>query len=122
VLNQAISDITRKKSAAHWLEVFEAVGIPAGPINTIDKVFADPQVQHLGIGTPVKSPLFGETRMVASAINFEGMPRGIRSPTPEPGAHTEEVLGWLGYSQEETERLSAAGVTRPATAQKTRVA
>jgi formyl-CoA transferase len=122
VLNQAISDITRKKSAAHWLEVFEAVGIPAGPINTIDKVFADPQVQHLGIGTPVKSPLFGETRMVASAINFEGMPRGIRSPTPEPGAHTEEVLGWLGYSQEETEHLGAAGVTRPATAQKTRVA
>jgi crotonobetainyl-CoA:carnitine CoA-transferase CaiB-like acyl-CoA transferase len=121
-INQAISDITRQKPAAHWLEVFEVAGIPAGPINTIDKVFADPQVQHLGIGTPVNSPLFGATRMVASALNFEGMPRDIRSPTPEPGAHTEEVLGWLGYSQEETERLGAAGVTRPATAQKTRVA
>jgi formyl-CoA transferase len=110
---QAISEITRHKPAAHWVEVFEAAGIPAGPINTIDKVFADPQVQHLGIATPVESPLFGATRMVASALNFEGLPRDIRSPTPEPGAHTEEILGWLGYSRDETEQLAAAGVTRP---------
>jgi formyl-CoA transferase len=112
-ITQAISEITRHKPAAHWVEVFEAAGIPAGPINTIDKVFADPQVQHLGIATPVESPLFGATRMVASALNFEGLPRDIRSPTPEPGAHTEEILGWLGYSRDETEQLAAAGVTRP---------
>jgi formyl-CoA transferase len=105
----------------HWTELFERAGIPAGPINTIDKVFADPQVEHLGIAAPITTPLFGATRMVASAINFEGMPRGIRSPTPEPGANTSEVLAWLGYSAEEAERLGAAGVTRPA-ASKERVA
>ena len=121
-ITQAISEITRHKPAAHWVEVFEAAGIPAGPINTIDKVFADPQVQHLGIATPVESPLFGATRMVASALNFEGLPRDIRSPTPEPGAHTEEILGWLGYSRDETEQLAAAGVTRPAAVRKERVA
>lgn len=121
-INNAISEITRQEPAAHWVNVFEAAGIPAGPINTIDKVFADPQVQHLGIAAPIDTPLFGETRMVASALNFEGMPREIRSPTPEPGAHTDEVLAWLGYTLEEAERLGAAGVTRPRAEQKEKVA
>ena len=111
-INQAIAEITRQKPAAHWLEVFETAGIPAGPINTIDKVFADPQVGHLGIGAPITTPLFGATRMVASALNFEGLPREIRSPTPEPGTHTDEVLAWLGYSNEEAGQLRAKGVTQ----------
>jgi formyl-CoA transferase len=113
-LNQAIADVTRHKPAAHWWEAFEAAGIPAGPINTIDKVFADPQVQHLGIGAPVTTPLFGDTRMVASPINFNGLPREIRSPTPEAGAHTDEVLAWLGCSADEMKALRTAGVTQPA--------
>jgi len=117
-INAAISEVTRQKPASHWVEVFEAAGIPAGPINTIDKVFADPQVQHLGIAAPVDSPLFGETRMVASPLNFEGLPRGIRYAAPEPGAHTDEVLAWLGCSREEIERLGTAGVTRPLASQK----
>jgi len=112
-INQAIGEITRQKPASHWLEILEAAGIPAGPINTIDKVFADPQVQHLGIAAPINVPLFGETRLVGSAINFDGLPREIRSPTPEPGEHTDEVLKWLGYSREETAKLRAAGVTAP---------
>jgi formyl-CoA transferase len=112
-LNQAIADVTRHKPAAHWWEAFETAGIPAGPINTIDKVFADPQVQHLGIGVPVTTPLFGDTRMVGSPLNFDGLPRDIRSPTPEAGAHTDEILSWLGYSADEMQALRAAGVTQP---------
>jgi len=110
-LNKAISDITRQKPAAHWVELFEAAGIPAGPINTIDKVFADPQVQHLGIAAPISTPLFGDTRMVASPLNFTGSPREIRYPAGEPGAQTSDVLGWLGCSEAEIEQLRAAGVT-----------
>ena len=112
-LNAAIADVTRHKPTAYWVERFEAAGIPAGPINTIDKVFADPQVQHLGIATPVQSPLLGSTRLVASPLNLEGLPRAIRSPTPEPGAHTDDVLRWLGYTDRERAALGEAGVTRP---------
>ena len=111
-LNKAISDITRQKPAAHWVERFEAAGIPAGPINTIDKVFADPQVQHLGIGAPISSPIFGDTKFVGSPINFTGSPREIRYPAGEPGAQTAEVLGWLGCSEAEIEQLRATGVTQ----------
>ena len=113
-LNRAISEVTRQKPAAYWVERFEKAGIPAGPINTIDKVFADPQVQHLAMDTPVRSPHFGDTRLVSSPINFTGVPRGIRSPAPEAGTHTDEVLGWLGYSREEMDQLRAAGITQPA--------
>ena len=109
-LNAAVSDITRQQPSSHWVELFEAAGIPAGPINTIDKVFADPQVQHLGMGTPVHSPLFGDTRFVASPLNVSGASRNIRSNTPEPGAHTDEVLRAAGYSIEEIEKLRAGGV------------
>jgi formyl-CoA transferase len=114
-INQAISDVTKHKPAAHWVEVFEEAGIPAGPINTIDKVFADPQVQHLEMATPAKGTIFGDTRLVGSAINFTGAKRAIRSPAPEAGKHTDEVLGWLGYSKGEIEQLRSAGITAPAT-------
>ena len=112
-LNAAIAEATRHRPTAYWVERFEAAGIPAGPINTIDKVFADPQVQHLGIATPIRTPLFGDTRMVGSPLNLDGLPRTIRTPTPEPGEHTEDVLRWLGYSEREREALGTAGVTRP---------
>ena len=115
-LNQAIADVTRHKPATYWWDAFEAAGIPAGPINTIDKVFADPQVQHLGIGVPVSTPLYGDTRMVASPVNFQGLPRDIRRPTPEPGEHTDEILGWIGCSRDEITALRAAGVTQPVSA------
>jgi crotonobetainyl-CoA:carnitine CoA-transferase CaiB-like acyl-CoA transferase len=111
-LNKAISEITRQKPAAHWVERFEEAGIPAGPINTIDKVFADPQVQHLGIAAPISTSLFGDTRMVASPVNFTGSPRELRYPAGEPGAQTNEVLNWLGYSDAEIGELRAAGVTQ----------
>ena len=76
----------------------------------MDKVFADPQVQHLEMGTPVHSPLFGDTRFVASPLNVSGASRNIRSNTPEPGQHTDEVLRAAGYSAEEIGKLRAAGV------------
>jgi formyl-CoA transferase len=113
-LNQAIAEVTRHKPAAHWVDKFEEAGIPAGPINTIDRVFADPQVQHLAMDQPVKGSVFGDTKLVSSPLNFTGKSRAIRNPAPEPGAHTDEVLAWLGYSKEELQELRAAGVTQPA--------
>jgi formyl-CoA transferase len=113
-INQAISEVTRHRPSAHWVDVFEAAGIPAGPINKIDQVFADPQVKHLGMDAPISTPVFGDTRLVTSAVNFSGMPRELRTAAPEPGAHTQEILDWLGYSKEEAEQLRSTGVTHPA--------
>jgi crotonobetainyl-CoA:carnitine CoA-transferase CaiB-like acyl-CoA transferase len=109
VINEAISAITREKPSAHWIEVFEGAGIPCGPINTIDKVFADPQVQHLGMATPVTHPRLGEISLVASGINIAGYRRSVRTPTPEADADTREVLQSVGYSDEEIRRMREKG-------------
>jgi len=109
-INAAISEITRTKPAAHWVELFEEAGVPCGPIYTIDQMFADPQVQHLGMAAPVTSERRGTFSLVNSPLNMEGLPRAIRSPTPEAGQHTDEILRSVGYSGAEIEAMRASGV------------
>ncbi len=104
-VNNAISAVTKIRSADEWTERFEQAGIPAGPINTIDRVFADPQVKHIGMAAPVDSPLYGKTHYVANPLNMTGSTRDIRMCAPEPGQHTDEVLDWLGLSKDEIAAL-----------------
>ena len=108
-INAAIAEVTKTKNSAHWIDLFEGAGIPCGPINTIDQVFADPQIQHLGLAAPVEHKRLGRTVLVASPVNMSGLPRGIRTPTPERGEHTEAVLRTLGYDDEAIAGLRARG-------------
>jgi formyl-CoA transferase len=109
-INAAIGEITRTQPAAHWIALFEGAGIPCGPINTIDRVFADPQVRHLGLAAPLHHPRLGDTHVVASAINLSGVPKTMRSATPDSGAHTDEVLASVGYTQAEIADMHTKGV------------
>jgi formyl-CoA transferase len=109
-INAAIGEVTKLKQSAHWIELFEEAGIPCGPIYTIDKVFADPQVQHLGMAAPVTHPKLGEINLVGSALNLSGLEKGIRTPTPSAGQDTDDVMTSLGYSAEEIATLRGKGV------------
>jgi formyl-CoA transferase len=73
-------------------------------------VFADPQVQHLGIASPVSHERKGKFHLVGSAINMEGVTKGIRSPTADAGQHTDEILRGVGYSAAEIDSMRANGV------------
>ena len=108
-INSAISEVTKTQSSAHWIELFEGIGIPCGPIYTIDQTFADPQIKHLGLATPVDHPRLGRTELVASPVNMSGIPRGIRTPTPERGEHTESILRGVGYDDAEIADLRTKG-------------
>ncbi len=108
-INAAIGEVTRHKPAAHWIELFEGAGIPCGPINTIDQVFADPQVQHLGMARPVTHPTLGEIELVPSPIDISGYSRDIRTPTPEADADTADVLRSVGYGDDEIAAMRAKG-------------
>jgi formyl-CoA transferase len=111
-INAAIGEITQHQSAEHWINVFDEAGIPCGPIYTIDQVFADPQVKHLGMATPMQrsAAAGGEAEVVASPLNFSGLSRAIRLPTPEAGDHTDEVLRSVGYAEPEIAALRAKGI------------
>src|SRR6195952_1036601 len=109
-INAAISEITKTKPANHWIELFETNGIPCGPIYTIDQVFADPQVKHLGMATKMKSPYVGEKDVVASAINISGFSKAIRTYTPDAGEHSDEILKSVGYTDAELNDMRQKGV------------
>lgn len=109
-INAAIGEITRTKPSAHWIELFEANGIPCGPIYSIDQVFADPQVRHLGMATKMKSPYVGETEVVASALNISGFSKAIRAHTPDAGEHGDEILKGVGYTDAELDAMRQKGV------------
>ncbi|MBN9508593.1 MAG: CoA transferase [Alphaproteobacteria bacterium] len=96
-LNAAIAEVTRTRAAAEWIALFAVAGIPCGPVNRINDVFADPQVQHLGLASEVTHPRLGPQRLVASPLNLEGVPKTFRSASPEAGADTDPILRELGY-------------------------
>ena len=98
-LNAAIQGITATRSAAEWIERFNKAGVPAGPIYRIDQVFADPQVQHLGIAQGVDHPKLGRLELVGQAVTLSRTPSRLQTASPEPGEHTDAILEELGYSE-----------------------
>ena len=72
-------------------------------------MFADPQVKHLGMARRMHSPAVGDTEVVASGINISGFSKDIRSPTPDAGQHTDEVLSAVGYTAEEIADMRKKG-------------
>ena len=104
-INAAIAAVTREKPRLHWIEMLDEAGIPCGAINTIDEVFADPQVRHLDMAKRVGHPRLGEQRIVGSAIRLAGLNASPRNATADAGSHTDEVLASLGYPSAVIEAL-----------------
>ena len=69
-LNSLIEEVTITKTSNDWVEILEKVGVPCGPINTIDKVFDDPQVKHLGIAQSIDTIPFGKTELVGQPFSL----------------------------------------------------
>jgi formyl-CoA transferase len=93
-----LNDVVRSKPSKFWVDELSKAGVPCGPINTIDQVFADPQVQHLKIRRPVDHPKLGTFDIVGQPIHMSAYPQPERlRPTPDQGEHTDEILAEFGY-------------------------
>ncbi|HEX3954203.1 MAG TPA: CoA transferase [Stellaceae bacterium] len=93
-----LNDVVRSKPSKFWIDGLYKAGVPCGPINTIDQVFADPQVQHLGIRRPVDHPKIGTFDIIGQPIHMSAFPQPERLRyTPDQGEHTDDVLRELGY-------------------------
>jgi crotonobetainyl-CoA:carnitine CoA-transferase CaiB-like acyl-CoA transferase len=96
VLVPLLRQATVMKTTAEWIAALEAQAVPCGPINRLDQVFADPQVQARGLRVDLPHPAFGPVPLVASPIRLSETPVQYRYAPPTLGEHTDEVLAdWL---------------------------
>ncbi|AVO53370.1 CaiB/BaiF CoA-transferase family protein [Ectopseudomonas mendocina] len=99
------------KTTAQWIELLETAGVPCGPINDLQQVFADPQVQARGLRLDLPNALGSHTPQVASPLRLSATPVAYRSAPPLLGQHTEALLErLLGMSEAQVSALREGGV------------
>ena len=99
VLIPLLRQTTVMRTTHEWIAALEPAGVPCGPINRIDEVFADPQVRSRGARIELPHPLAGTVPLVANPIRLSASPVRYERAPPMLGQHTDEVLvQWLGLS------------------------
>jgi len=109
-MNEVIAECTKAETTATWVARFNDAGVPCGPIYNIDQVFADPQVQALGMAQPLTSPTLGDMNFTRQPVTLTRTPSSFAAAPPEAGEHTDEILADLGYAQSDIDALRARGV------------
>ena len=106
-----LSAVTVTQPTHHWVAALEGVGVPAGPINTVDAVFDDPQVRAREMQVDLPHPVAGTVPLVANPLRLSQTPVSYRSAPPLLGAQTREVLAErLGMCAADIDDLRARGV------------
>ena len=106
-----IRELTVRRNTADWIALFEQVGVPCGPINTIAEVFADPQVKARGTQISMTHSVAGEIPLVASPLRLSHTPVQYRRAPPLLGQDTHDVLaGLMQMSPEAITALIQQGV------------
>jgi CoA:oxalate CoA-transferase len=99
------------RTTAAWLERLRAEGVPAAPIQTVDRVLSDPQVRHRGMVVEVAHERLGRLPTLGTPIKVDGVPGGEPAPPPRLGQHTDDVLATvLKYPGERIDALRREGV------------
>ena len=111
ILVPMIAELMLERTQRDWLSALEVVGVPCGPINRLDQVFADPQAKARGMRIDLPHPLSGTVPQVANPLNFSATPLTYTQAPPLLGEHTEAVLaGRLGLSKQSLADLVARAV------------
>ncbi|MGZ9257026.1 MAG: CaiB/BaiF CoA transferase family protein [Candidatus Binatia bacterium] len=108
-INEQLAPIFRAGKRDDWLRRLIAKDVPAAPINTLDEVFADPQVQTYGFPTEVEHPQMGKMQLIGNAVDMSRTPPTIDRPPPVLGEQTEEILSALGLDSAAIASLRAKG-------------
>jgi formyl-CoA transferase len=110
-LTRILSEVMAKRSMREWLGALEAAGVPCGPINDLEQVFAEPQALARGLKMELPHPTAGKVSLVRSPMRFSETPVQHDVPPPTLGQHTDEVLqGLLKKSPSEISKLRSEGV------------
>jgi crotonobetainyl-CoA:carnitine CoA-transferase CaiB-like acyl-CoA transferase len=109
-LNAEIGKLTEKKSTETWVKEMNTAGVPCGPIYSIDQMFEDAQVQHLGMAQEVPNEENRHIRLVGQPFTLSRTPSKMAARPPEFGEQTEEVLADFGFGADEIADLRKSKV------------
>jgi crotonobetainyl-CoA:carnitine CoA-transferase CaiB-like acyl-CoA transferase len=102
LLIATLREMFRSRDNQHWLKLLNEAEVPCAPIQTIDQVFAAPQVRHRDMLVEVEHPTAGSVRMAGIPVKFSATPASVRLAPPLLGQHTNEVLSsWLDMTEKE---------------------
>jgi len=109
-LVEILNEYTRQHKSAEIIEKLKQVGVPCGPINTIDQVLNHPQVIHRGMIAEVEHLTIGLLKLLGIPMKFSETPGSVRLAPPLLGQHTVEIAAELGYSEEDVADFRKRGV------------
>jgi len=112
VLRELISATFTNRTTDEWVELFDAAGVPCGPVRLTAELFDDPQVVADELLVELDHPVMGTVKMANSPLKMSGGETGSRRASPALGQHTREVLGELGFSAEEIAGFEAERAVR----------
>ncbi len=107
-----MAKIFKTKTQREWLDILMKLDACVTAVQTIEEVFADPHVLHRKMVVETEHPQAGRLPQIGIPIKFSDTPGEIRTPAPEIGEHTEEILKKLGYKVKEIEQLRKQGIIR----------
>ena len=95
-----------EKTSSEWLKLASEEGIPSAPVNTMDKVLSDSQLLARHMLVEVDHPSYGKVKILGNPVKMSGLTEETFTAAPTLGEHNQEILsGFLGYSQEEIDKL-----------------
>jgi crotonobetainyl-CoA:carnitine CoA-transferase CaiB-like acyl-CoA transferase len=110
LVDEMVGEVIATKMRREWVEVFDRVGIPSGPINLVSEALSSPQTGARDMVVEMEHSLAGPLRILGLPIEMSETPASIRLEPPVLGADTDVVMGELGYSDGEIAALRHAGV------------
>ncbi len=110
-LAREIEAITVGQPRRHWTALFDAQGVPSGPLNTYEEAFADPQVRARGLVVETVHPQLGHIRTLGSPVHMSQTQPVTGRPAPQLGEHSRDVLAELGYDADAIAHMASGGTS-----------